>query len=128
MTKPLAHDHPRVIRCSPAMTAAMRRAMWPHGVSLSQVEAMERHDGFTPRTSAPAPVKAAAPTLLPRSVDTGFSRPPGGAVRGLSGGGSPVARTAGQSAADPTQQKIGPVNPLAAAASRFVVSFNRENS
>lgn len=53
--KILPSTHPRVVAVSPSLTARERAALWPAGVSASQVEAMERGAGkrFAP---APAPV------------------------------------------------------------------------
>lgn len=126
---PLAHDHPRVVRCSLGMTAVERKALWPHGVSVAQVEVMERRDGLTPYRSNAAPAKAATPAAPSKSVqpiDTGFNRPPGGAVRGGGGGGlAPVRRDVAAPAQNAAPK---PVNPLAAAAANVMAAFNRENS
>lgn len=59
--KILPSNHPRVVAASPSLTARERAALWPAGVSASQVEAMERSAG---KRFAPAPALASKPAAV----------------------------------------------------------------
>lgn len=124
----LAHDHPRVIRCSAGMTAAERKALWPQGVSVAQVEAMERREAISTRQDKPAPKPAATAAQKRPPVDTGFNRAPGGAVSGgRAANVAPPAQSAPPAVTAPaTGQKRS--SPLEVAAAGFVEAFNRKFS
>lgn len=127
-TATLAHDHPRVVRCSAGMTAAERKALWPNGVSAAQCGAMERNAGLGPYRAEPSikPSVSAAPKKP--VLDTGFNRAPGGAVIG--GRAANVAPSVQSSPPVITSPTTGQKrsSPLEVAAAGFVEAFNRKFS
>ncbi len=59
--KILPSNHPRVVAISPSLSANERAAMWPGGLDIARVEAIERKEGRRHATApAPASNKPAA--------------------------------------------------------------------
>lgn len=108
----LPHDHPRVVAVSPALNASTRAALWPHGVSLARLEAMECRSGIkgpapAPRLQQPAVSAPTKPVAAPPAPKAAQSQ-------------SYAVRYFGVS------QRVG--SPLDIAAKAVVDHFNRENS
>ena len=104
-------DHPRVVAVSPALTPAMRAAMWPRGIHADVLAVSERKAGIKPPAPASKPAPKPAVTTVAAKPSTPTPQP--------SQARAPAAKAAPPATPSPTQRQ-----QLDAAMERAIREFN----